>query len=62
MTTHYFNVETTGIVGTGVTGRGIARIARTIARNRPSDTFVKLAAKGKRHDGSAHNPTSPASR
>ncbi|HKT90852.1 MAG TPA: 3-hydroxyacyl-CoA dehydrogenase [Paraburkholderia sp.] len=63
MTSHHFNIETIGIVGTGAMGRGIAQIAAqaglavrlydtnpqavAAARDHLADTFAKLAAKGK---------------
>ncbi|MEX3944110.1 3-hydroxyacyl-CoA dehydrogenase [Paraburkholderia sp. BR10937] len=63
MTSHHFNIETIGIVGTGAMGRGIAQIAAqaglavrlydtnpqavAAARDYLADTFAKLAAKGK---------------
>ncbi|MCG5078852.1 3-hydroxyacyl-CoA dehydrogenase [Paraburkholderia tagetis] len=63
MTSHHFNIETIGIVGTGAMGRGIAQIAAqaglavrlydtnaqavAAASAYLSDTFAKLAAKGK---------------
>jgi 3-hydroxybutyryl-CoA dehydrogenase len=63
MTSHHFNIETIGIVGTGAMGRGIAQIAAqaglsvrlydtnaqavAAASAYLADTFAKLAAKGK---------------
>ncbi|WP_233880985.1 3-hydroxyacyl-CoA dehydrogenase [Paraburkholderia flagellata] len=63
MTSHHFNIETIGIVGSGAMGRGIAQIAAqaglavrlydtnpqavAAARDHLADTFAKLAAKGK---------------
>ncbi|MFX1762524.1 3-hydroxyacyl-CoA dehydrogenase [Paraburkholderia sp. A1RI-2L] len=63
MTSHHFNIETIGIVGTGAMGRGIAQIAAqaglavrlydtnaqavAAASAYLADTFTKLATKGK---------------
>ncbi|TDG09308.1 3-hydroxyacyl-CoA dehydrogenase [Paraburkholderia guartelaensis] len=70
MTSHHFNIETIGIVGTGAMGRGIAQIAAqaglavrlydtnpqavAAARDYLADTFAKLAAKGKLDDAAAN--------
>lgn len=70
MTSHHFNIETIGIVGTGAMGRGIAQIAAqaglavrlydtnpqaiAAARDYLADTFAKLAAKGKLDEPAAH--------
>lgn len=69
MTSHHFNIETIGIVGTGAMGRGIAQIAAqaglavrlydanpqavAAARDSLNDTFAKLAAKGKLDEAAA---------
>ncbi|WP_028205654.1 3-hydroxyacyl-CoA dehydrogenase [Paraburkholderia nodosa] len=70
MTSHHFNIETIGIVGTGAMGRGIAQIAAqaglavrlydtnpqavAAARDYLADTFAKLAAKGKLDEPAAN--------
>ncbi|NLP65871.1 3-hydroxyacyl-CoA dehydrogenase [Paraburkholderia sacchari] len=70
MTSHHFNIETIGIVGTGAMGRGIAQIAAqaglavrlydtnaqavAAASAYLADTFAKLATKGKLSETNAN--------